>query len=72
MKILGKILLTFGVILIILGILTFVFAVSSFTSRGEYSSLDIRLGEYAMVFWIPSIPIGMFLGGIGLFLTIKK
>ncbi|MBB2144265.1 hypothetical protein GM921_02095 [Pedobacter sp. LMG 31464] len=73
MKVTGKIFLILGLLLFILGISMFVFAASSFTNTGEeYSSFDIKLGEYAMVFWIPSIIIGMLLGGVGLFLTIKK
>ena len=51
----------------------FLFAVSSFTSRGvEHNSSYIRFGEYSMFFWMPSIIFGMLFGGIGLFFTIKN
>lgn len=73
MKIAGKTLLILGLLLLILGISMFLFAISSFTSRGgQYTSTYIGLGEYSMVLWMPSIIFGMLLGGIGLFLTIKK
>jgi hypothetical protein len=61
-----KTILIFGMIILLAGILMFIWAVNMFTYRGDYTKLMKATGEYSMVFWLPTSIVGFILTIIGL------
>jgi hypothetical protein len=50
-----------GIFTIFLSIIMFIYGVSMFTSRGEFSKFTIKLSEFCFVFWLPILIIGFLI-----------
>ncbi|AZA75310.1 hypothetical protein EG358_16800 [Chryseobacterium indoltheticum] len=64
-KQLYKYLLIIGGSMIPLSIIMFVFGISMFTARGDFSSFVIQLSQFCFIFWIPVFVLGIILLIIG-------
>ncbi len=54
-------LLKFGISLVIIGIIMFIYGISLFSFRGDLSFILKNLGEYSIVLWLPVLIIGTIL-----------
>lgn len=54
-------LLKFGISLVIIGIIMFIYGISLFSYRGDLSFILKDLGEYSIVLWLPVLIIGTIL-----------
>ena len=52
-------LFTTGIVLITLSFIMFIYAVSMFTARGNFSKLSVKISEICLVFWFPTLIIGV-------------
>ena len=50
-----------GLLLIILGVIIFLFAASTFSYSGEINPFISKIGMYSFVFWLPTIALGIIL-----------
>jgi hypothetical protein len=61
MKAVLNVILYLGSVLLLVGISMFFYGISMFTARGEFSALEIDLGELSFVFWMPTIFVGLIM-----------
>ena len=54
-------LFTTGIVLITLSFIMFIYAVSMFTARGNFSKLSVKISEICLVFWFPTLIIGVII-----------
>ena len=50
-----------GIVLISLSFIMFIYAMSMFTARGNLSKLSVKISEICLVFWFPTLIIGVII-----------
>ncbi|MBW3524588.1 MULTISPECIES: hypothetical protein [unclassified Chryseobacterium] len=60
-----KYLLIIGGSMIPLSMIMFIFGISMFTARGDFSSFVIQLSQFCFIFWMPVFVLGIILLIIG-------
>ena len=50
-----------GIVLISLSFIMFIYAMSMFTARGNFSKFSVKISEICLVFWFPTLIIGVII-----------
>lgn len=65
-------LFSIGISLISLSFMMFIYVMSTFTARGNFSKLSVKISEICLVFWYPTLIIGVIIFIIAAVLKNKK
>ncbi len=50
-----------GIVLVSLSFIMFIYAISMFTARGNFSKLSVKISEICLVFWFPTLIISIII-----------
>ena len=50
-----------GIVLVCLSFIMFIYTISMFTARGNFNKLSVKISEICLVFWFPTLIIGVII-----------
>lgn len=50
-----------GIVLVCISFIMFIYAISMFTARGNFNKFSVKISEICLVFWFPTLIIGVII-----------